>query len=137
MFFAFEFACKILYQRKFTIKKQNNEYPFKFLVLLCKFLLIFFLIFSILFCVCFDFSVLVIIYLFFTSKFACRTLCQRKFTIKKQNNGHPFKLLVLLCKFLLIFFFFFFMFSIFELFCVCFDFQFWLLFICECVDFFN
>ena len=69
-------------------------------------------------------------------KMVSKILCQRKFTIKKQNNGQPFKFLVLLCKFLFIFLFF--IFSIFELFCVCFDFRFWLLcLICECVAFFN
>ena len=52
--------------------------------------------------------------------------------MKKQNSEHTFKLLVLLCKFLFIYF------SIFELFCVCFDFGFRLLYLmCESVDFFN
>ena len=57
--------------------------------------------------------------LFFTSKFAWMILRQRKFTMKKQNNGQSFKFSILLCKFLI-----FFIFSIFELFCVRFDFGF-------------
>ena len=41
-------------------------------------------------------------------------------------------------SYVFIFLLFFFMFSNFKLFCVCFDFQFWLKYlICECVDFFS
>ena len=44
MFFIFEFVCKILCQMKFTIKKQNNEHSFKLLVIVCKFLFIFYIL---------------------------------------------------------------------------------------------
>ena len=57
-----------------------------------------------------------------------------KFTIKKQNNGHTFKFLVLLCQ--LFIYLFFFLYSQLLNSCVCFNFWFWLLYlICDCVDF--
>ena len=62
MFFAFEFARWILYQRKFTTKKQNNGHLFKFLVLLFKFLFIFLYSQFLNFLCMFWFSILVIVF---------------------------------------------------------------------------